>query len=616
MPGKGLTYGRFVGATMDCIQADMSRVIWGSLTPIEEVIAPRIGTLPADIAAQLRREFHRQHVACSDNTAADRLRGEVETFHAEKLHIAFDEHEIRSHAARWSELCGKMQSLEVMQDFAASVAVAAPEVRGDTTRDSAANRLKCVMWWRRSIRREYTMRAESHMISCSFVHKRRQVYASDRCVQVKAERTARNTSTLQALVAVSSEGDQLDMWDVVQKSEANPVLRRNGLMSRIGGFEEIAKGEGHRCRFFTLTAPSAFHRMHENGSKNARWEGFTPKQAQSWLSAMWAKARAKLGKISVMVYGVRVAEPHHDGTPHWHIMLFGTRFDLNMAAKVIRGYWFSDYRHELKSREARRARMDVKAVWPKRKADGTYTSAAGYMAKYIAKNIDGFKVGLDYETQGQDASKSCDRVAAWASAHRIRQFQQIGGPPVGLWRELRRLRSEVVDNPPVEAARKQASDESSWAGFVKAVGGIRVGRRGTVQLTKEHSGELSQYGELKSAEIVGVQSVCGSVRTREKVWRIERKQIQGHRGINLEACASRMSKGLGAPLSVSSMTGVAQPRAQAEGKGSALATLSQMDAGSTPVRRSPSYLGPVSITVRGDESRNRGEVKPQWPPTQ
>ncbi|CAI4155931.1 hypothetical protein ALT1545_10307 [Alteromonas macleodii] len=45
------------------------------------------------------------------------------------------------------------------------------------------------------------------------------------------------------------------------------------------------------------------------------------KDANSYLNAQWQKARAQFDREKINVYGLRVVEPHHDGTPHWHLML-------------------------------------------------------------------------------------------------------------------------------------------------------------------------------------------------------------------------------------------------------------------------------------------------------
>lgn len=578
---------------------DMRRAIFGgALTPLHEVVAPAIAQLPGDIGAQLKREFWERHDASADwdgkHAAQSWLANEVSEYEREKIHRAFDESEIRDLAKRWSELCARMQRLEVMQDFARSVGVPPPAVGKRTSRVGAARRLACPRWWRRQIRKHYTRRAESHLRAAGFVHKRRQLYASDRAVAHRRERKFADRALLQELVAVSDAGDQLELWDVAEKSQANPVLRRAELMTRMRGFEECAEAAGHGALFITLTCPSAFHRMHANGTRNDRWEGFAPREGQQWLCRMWARARAKLKRMCVSFYGFRIAEPHHDGTPHWHLLCFAASAGLAALREVLRVVWLSEYADEPGAREYRSKFVPI--VREK-------GSAAGYVAKYVAKNVDGFEVGEDFEAvEGHDAKDTSARVAAWASAHGIRQFQQIGGPSVCVWRELRRLRDRVDLVPSIEAARK-AADAGEWAQFIAAVGGVAVGRRSSVGIWLERTGELNQYDELKAAQVAGVEARRYGFERASTVFKalpfrryedkdkgrvFVRRRMTHRRRTHLRVTMDVLAR-------VRTRCKVWRIERKASGKGSGgQLTRAACSSGSSPV---PS-LGPVSITVR------------------
>ncbi|MEJ0006636.1 MAG: replication endonuclease [Steroidobacteraceae bacterium] len=136
------------------------------------------------------------------------------------------------------------------------------------------------------------------------------------------------------------------------------------------------------------------------------------------------------------------------------LLLFVRPRDIGTVSAVVRGMWLSEYSTESGANQHRAKLIEI---------DASQGSAAGYIAKYVSKNIDGHGAigeANDDET-GQPIIDGIARVDAWASIHGIRQFQQFGGPPVGLWREYRRLRDPVADRD-IERVR-QSADRGDWA---------------------------------------------------------------------------------------------------------------------------------------------------------
>ncbi|MEQ9567925.1 MAG: replication endonuclease, partial [Pseudomonadales bacterium] len=305
---------------------------------------------------------------------------------------------------------------------------------------------------------------------------------------------------------------------------SNPAIRRAELMVRIRGFEEVASACCHVGEFYTMTTPSRMHSHRKNGKRNPKFDGTTPKEAHEYLCHVWRLIRAELNRREIKPYGFRVVEPHHDGTPHWHLLFFVPPHQAEEMASVIRYYTLREDRNEKGADKQRFKRVEI---------DPNKGAASGYIAKYISKNIDG--AYLDTDLYGEDAAKSASKIEAWARTYDIRQFQQIGGPSVTVWRELRRLSNDEGDA--IEEARK-AADASDWAAFCLMMCGdeMKINARPIrpvyeIQTDIDfETGEViprrTVHGYRSKPKLIGLQTPSSQIRTRIKRFRIESRRAQ------------------------------------------------------------------------------------------
>ena len=400
-----------------------------------------------------------------------------------------------------------------------------PGLSEKVTLAGAVNRLCDDRWWRTELRRTIGRNIEQVAIELGFVHKRAGIYVSDETLSRRRQQNARNKSILDSMVAVNELGDEFTLSALAALSVSNPELRRNELMTRIAGFELVSQRRGDVAVMYTITCPSRMHaRYLSSGDPVPNYDGTTPRQANEYLGKVWSRIRAELARKGIKLYGMRVAEPMHDGTPHVHFLVFMPSEISEKVEKTFRKYALQEDGDEA---GAQKYRFNVQNIDPEK---GT---ATGYIAKYISKNIDGH--GLDCDLYGREAASSSERVQAWASRWGIRQFQQVGGAPVSIWRELRRLPPQ--SNEVLEKIR-QAADAADWAAYTELMGGPTVERKNLpIKLAHVFNEKPGRYGEPLGDQVFGLDIDGATVMRHGYTWDISWKQVETEAGMVIKRYA-------------------------------------------------------------------------------
>ncbi|HEJ0095000.1 TPA: replication endonuclease [Citrobacter freundii] len=415
-------------------------------------------------------------------------------------------------------------------------------------------RMLCADWWYRKLWQMRCEWREEQLRAVCLVNKKASPYVSYETVIHKREQRRKSLEFFRSHELVNEDGDALDMEDVVNASSSNPAHRRNEMMACVKGLELIAEMRGDCAVFYTITCPSRFHATLNNGRPNPKWTSATVRQSSDYLVDTFAAFRKAMHKAGLRWYGVRVAEPHHDGTVHWHLLCFMRKKDRRSITALLRKFAIREDREELGTNTGPRFKSEL--INPRK---GTPTS---YIAKYISKNIDGRGLAKEISKEtGRTLRDSAEHVSAWASLHRVQQFRFFGIPGRQAYRELRllagqaaRVHSErkagapVLDNPRLDAVLA-AADAGCFATYIMKQGGVLVPRKHhLVRTAYELNDEPSAYGD-HGIRIYGIWSpiVEGKICTHAMKWKKVRKAVDVQEAVADQGACAPWTRGNNCP---------------------------------------------------------------------
>ncbi len=378
--------------------------------------------------------------------------------------------------------------------------------------------------WRRAIEKQTLAAFENARRAAGMVSPHVSPYASISACEWLKVRQDRQREWLELMAIESEEGHIVSMADVHKSSQSNMENRRHELMTRIAGCQEYADSNGHAAVFITMTAPSRFHRLTKRGEywiENKHWDGSTPREAHAWLSTSWERFRAWAGRHELTYYGMRVVEPHQDGTPHWHGVFFMPLEQVPTFIKALQAYQFQRDSAELYTSTGEPKYNAMKARFEAKLLDGAEGGAVAYLAKYISKNVDGFGLDdlTDLDNRKAKLQDTVKNVTAWSRKFCFRQFQFQKTPSVTVWRELRRIQEEQ-EFCTFEKARR-AADNGFFSAFFDYMGGHRLPQSMRPIKPMKESKE-NKYGEPVPV-IVGVSGSGLEVLTHELEWTLIKK---------------------------------------------------------------------------------------------
>ncbi|ECY5867487.1 replication endonuclease [Salmonella enterica subsp. diarizonae] len=391
----------------------------------------------------------------------------------------------------------------------------------------AISRMISVRFWSRHLRTCSRRWREHLYIAVGDVRRQRSVICSPQWVQHWLSSRKRGREIMAETDLEDDEtGETLPLLSAVDASVSNNEKRRAEMMTRVKGMEELAELDNlvqdsdYIGLFFTWTAPRQYHAWLETGRRNRKWNGASPRETQHYFTRTFKNFSTALTRRGVDIFGMHITESNHDGTPHWHGIIFVRREQDATLREVFESY--ANAENCTSHRPGMQPAQSQLMIKPIDKRKG---SATAYITKHICRNIEGCAPGGTDRETSRPWTEIARHSAAWASLWGIKQFQFIGGPPVSVWRELRKLSDQKKADSvsPVFGELHRAAGRGEWATYTLLQGGLLATRKNLTMRTWYKPGEEPDECGQYTATIKGVY-LQGSnkppVTTRTRKWKV------------------------------------------------------------------------------------------------
>lgn len=358
-------------------------------------------------------------------------------------------------------------------------------------------------WWKQCLRKEIRWRREA-------------IWARLRPTQIAyispdGLREYRSTQQAQQEWAAKHqmEDDSGNKVGLDTLLEGRDRRRYAELIARTSGMADVAQTEGKTPRLITLTCPSRMHPTTCAGGYHPRanclYDGTTVKQAHEWSMRNWQLFRAALGNRGIRTYWAIGVQPHYDGTPHYHIVLWAAPDHWPEIERLALKYWWHS---EPDAHAQPKSRIDIRTLY------GGHSGVVAYLARvicYVARQVDG---------HGENEAES---ASAWAAAHGIRRYR-TSESHVTVWRYLRRRDISATSLGPSAVAAQNAARGEPVAG-VKPDYAAFLKHRSSADLRPAYRDDENRFGE-RVPRVVGIKAGDdGNPLAPTTLWTLKPKQV-------------------------------------------------------------------------------------------